>query len=77
MISSNTEEREISHKNTIKCAWTSTSLRMAQSRDSRIEAESFRKDFLDILGTDGVEVQVMGTFSDDDDSLALAKLPVL
>ena len=50
---------------------------MSQSSDSRIQPESFREDILHVLGTDGVEVQVVGTFGDDNDSLALAKLPVL
>lgn len=65
------------HQDTIIRTRPPTTLSVAQSRNTGIQAKTLAEDLPDGVGMDRVEVSVVGTFGDDDNRLALSDFTVL
>lgn len=67
----------VAYENTVFSSWRTTTLGVAQSRHTRVEAQALDQDVLDILGLDGIKILVERTLGDDDNALALSDLAVM
>jgi hypothetical protein len=50
---------------------------VTESRDTGVETEAVREDFLDVVGRDRVQLAVVSSLGDDDDRLSLSLFTML
>ncbi len=67
----------VSYQNAVPSTRTPSSLCVPQACNARIQSQSFRKDILDILGTNGIQVGIDGAFCNNDDCGTFASFSVL
>ena len=66
-----------SSENSIISGGVSSTLGVTESSNTSVESETVGEDFLDIVGSDSVELAIVSTFSYDDDRLSLSFFAVL
>lgn len=65
------------NQDAVKRARLAAALDVSKGRNTRIEAQTLSQNFLDIVDRDGLHVDIMCAFSNDDDRLTLANRTVL